>query len=209
MHRRGVVCNGIDDFWGLLRWCRIGMRLSEVCAQGRRSPAGAHTLGRVPRGSVTVRMYMSTPLWMREGTSLSPPPLLVLFCCVGRWLTLHKYSTREGGICILPLFLLSTLILNVPPVLLWAFAPHSRVDSLLSTKERLSVLLSTEERLTYLVLLSTGERLVLLSTGERLWFACCATRSARESVRRRRAPRLVRGRLDCGVPPTKGGAPAY
>jgi len=73
MHRRGVVCNGTDDFWGLLRWCRIGMRLSEVCAQGRRSPAGAHTLGRVPRGSVTVRMYMSTPLWMREGTSLSPP----------------------------------------------------------------------------------------------------------------------------------------
>ena len=89
MHRRGVVCNGIDDLWGLLRWRRIGMRLSEVCAQGRRSPTGAHTLGRVPRGSVTVRMYMSTPLWMREGTSLSPPLLLVLFCCVGRWLTLH------------------------------------------------------------------------------------------------------------------------
>jgi hypothetical protein len=81
----------------------------------------------------------------------------------------------RGGICILPLFLLSTLILNVPPVLLWAFAPHSRVDSLLSTKERLSVLLSTEERLTYLVLLSTGERLVLLSTGERLWFVLLST----------------------------------
>jgi hypothetical protein len=31
-----------------------------------------------------------------------------------------------------------------------------------------------------------------------------ATRSARESVRRRRAPRLVRARLGCGVPPTKG-----
>jgi hypothetical protein len=204
------------------------MRLSEVCAQGRRSPAGAHTLGRVPRGSVTVRMYMSTPLWMREGTSLSPP-LYWYFSAAWAAGSRCIYSTREGGICILPLFLLSTLILNVPPVLLWAFAPHSRVDSLLSTKERLSVLLSTEERLTYLVLLSTGERLVLLSTGERLWFvllstgerlvllstgerlwfACCATRSARESVRRRRAPRLVRGRLDCGVPPTKGGAPAY
>ena len=79
----------------------------------------------------------------------------------------------RGGICILPLFLLSTLILNVPPVTLWALAPRSRVDSLLSTKERLTVLLSTKERLTHFVLLSTGERLVLLSTGERLWFACC------------------------------------
>ena len=153
-------------------------------------------------------MYMSTPLWMREGTSLSPPPFTGTFLLRGP-LAHVAYIVLVRGICILPLFLLSTLILNVPPVLLWAFAPHSRVDSLLSTKERLSVLLSTEERLTYLVLLSTGERLVLLSTGERLWFACCATRSARESVRRRRAPRLVRGRLDCGVPPTKGGAPAY
>jgi hypothetical protein len=70
--------------------------------------------------------------------------------------------------------------------------PRSWVDSLLSTKERLTVLLSTKERLTdfvllstgerlvllstgerLCVLLSTGERLVLLSTGERLWFACC------------------------------------
>ena len=126
-----------------------------------------------------------------------PPPLYWYFSAAWAAGSRCIYSTREGGICILPLFLLSTLILNVPPVLLKAFAPHSRVDSLLSTKERLSVLLST------------GERLVLLSTGERLWFACCATRSARESVRRRRAPRLVRGRLDCGVPPTKGGAPAY
>jgi hypothetical protein len=67
------------------------------------------------------------------------------------------------GICILPLFLLSTLILNVPPVTLWALAPHSRVDSLLSTKERLAVLLSTKERLTCLVLLSTGERLLCCS----------------------------------------------
>ena len=83
MHRRGVVCNGIDDLWGLLRWRRIGMRLSEVCAQGRRSPTGAHTLGRVPRGSVTVRMYMSTPLWMREGTSLSPPPFTGTFLLRG------------------------------------------------------------------------------------------------------------------------------
>ena len=138
-----------------------------------------------------------------------PPPFTGTFLLRGPLAHVAYIVLVRGGICILPLFLLSTLILNVPPVLLWAFAPHSRVDSLLSTKERLSVLLSTEERLTYLVLLSTGERLVLLSTGERLWFACCATRSARESVRRRRAPRLVRGRLDCGVPPTKGGAPAY
>jgi hypothetical protein len=31
-----------------------------------------------------------------------------------------------------------------------------------------------------------------------------ATRSALESVRRRRAPRLMRARLGCGAPPTKG-----
>jgi hypothetical protein len=104
-----------------------------------------------------------------------PPPFYWYFSAAWAAGSRCIYSTREGGICILPLFLLSTLILNVPPVLLWAFAPHSRVDSLLSTKERLSVLLSTEERLTYLVLLSTGERLVLLSTGERLWFVLLST----------------------------------
>jgi len=83
-------------FWGLLRWRRIGMRLSEVCAQGRRSPTGAHTLGRVPRGSVTVRMYMSTPLWMREGTSLSPP---FYWYFSAAWAAGSRciYSTREGG----------------------------------------------------------------------------------------------------------------
>ena len=121
-----------------------------------------------------------------------PPPFTGTFLLRGP-LAHVAYIVLVRGICILPLFLLSTLILNVPPVTLWALAPRSWVDSLLSTKERLTVLLSTKERLTDFVLLSTGERLVLLSTGERLWFACCTTRSARESVRRRRAPRLVRG----------------
>ena len=123
MHRRGVVCNGIDDFWGVLRWRRIGMRLSEVCAQGRRSPAGAHTLGRVPRGSVTaVRMYMRTPLWMREGTSLSPPFTGTFLLRGPLAHVAYIPVVLVRGICILPLFLLSTLILNVPPVTLWALA---------------------------------------------------------------------------------------
>ena len=101
-----------------------------------------------------------------------PPPFTGTFLLRGP-LAHVAYIVLVRGICILPLFLLSTLILNVPPVTLWALAPRSWVDSLLSTKERLTVLLSTKERLTHFVLLSTGERLVLLSTGERLWFACC------------------------------------
>jgi hypothetical protein len=98
-----------------------------------------------------------------------PPPFTGTFLLRGP-LAHVAYIVLVRGICILPLFLLSTLILNVPPL---RCGPRSWVDSLLSTKERLTVLLSTKERLTDFVLLSTDERLVLLSTGERLWFACC------------------------------------
>ena len=171
MHRRGVVCNGIDDFWGLLRWRRIGMRLSEVCAQGRRSPAGAHTLRRVPRGSVTVRMYMSTPLWMREGTSLSPPFF------TGTFLQREPLARAAYIVLVRGILYLTTvpLILSTDPQCtarhaVWPCAALAGKLTVLSTKERLTVLLSVKERLG---LLSTGERLVLLSTGERLGFACC------------------------------------
>jgi len=125
-----------------------------------------------------------------------PPPFTGTFLLRGP-LAHVAYIVLVRGICILPLFLLSTLILNVPPVTLWALVPRSWVDSLLSTKERLTVLLSTKERLT--VLLSTEERLTHFDCSRLVRDLCCslrvrdfglhaATRSALESVRRRRAP---------------------
>ena len=98
-----------------------------------------------------------------EGRYFTQPPPFTGTFLLREPLAHVAYIVLVRGICILPLFLLSTLILNVPPVTLWALAPHSRVDSLLSTKERLAVLLSTKERLTCLVLLSTGERLLCCS----------------------------------------------
>ena len=84
-----------------------------------------------------------------EGRYFTQPPLFTGTFLLRGPLAHVAYIVLVRGICILPLFLLSTLILNVPPVTLWALAPRSWVDSLLSTKERLTVLLSTKERLTH------------------------------------------------------------
>jgi hypothetical protein len=73
MHRRGVVCNGIDDFWGLLRLRLIGMRLSVRYAHRGGEARPEHT--KEGASGFYNRAHVHEYTIVDEGRYFTQPPL--------------------------------------------------------------------------------------------------------------------------------------